>query len=115
MSSTVLPDPMQMATSAEDIAAIFGGEALVIEGAGITLVISSSGEVLWKTEGLEATPEMIAKIIANLLVFNSSALEAAIKKIRKQCMDVDKISKPFQSLNNETRGNGGKNKPGYSR
>ena len=82
MSKKTLQEPNQMATSEEEIAAIFGvqaGDALVIKAEGIVIVIQN-GKIMWKSEGLEVTPELIAKIMAYAL--STGAVKALMQQLK---------------------------------
>lgn len=92
MSKNALPDPHQMATSDEEIAAIFGvadGEALVLKEGEVLVVLTASGQVIWISKGKELDPEMVAQLIAYLM--NVSAIKGLMNKYKIKSSIADRI------------------------
>lgn len=99
MSKNALPDPHQMATSDEEIAAIFGvqdGEALVLKEGEVLVVLTASGQVIWISKGKELDPEMVAQLIAYLM--NVNAIKGLINKYKIKSSISDKIRPKTGSL-----------------
>ena len=120
MSKNSLPDPKSMATSEEEIAALFGaavGEALVLAEGEIVVVLTASGQVIWLANGKELDPEMVAKLISFLM--NVANLKSIVNKYKLKSSISEKIRpKNFVdsvSVENPSATPGSKGNKGYSR
>lgn len=79
-----LPDPSTMATTEEEIAALFGvqpGESLMLSEGMLLVVITPEGKVVWVANGKELDPEMVAKILA--LMMKAGVIKGILQKLAK--------------------------------
>lgn len=79
-----LPDPSAMATTEEEIAALFGvqpGESLMLAEGMLLVVITPEGKVIWVANGKELDPEMVAKILA--LMMKAGVIKGILHKLAK--------------------------------
>lgn len=120
MANSSIPDPNQMYTSEEDIAALFGvaeGDALVMSEGSIVLVITAEGQVVWISNGQAIDKEMLAKMIAFMM--RHGALKGVIDKLkRSQVSRSDPPQSERQSFTNSVISSSNNNKNdrgGYSR
>ncbi len=84
MSYSDLPDPENLITTDEEIAALFGvaeGEPLMIADCNLVMVISADGQIIWMANDQALTPEMLAKIIA--FAMKTGALKEVLAKLKR--------------------------------
>jgi len=84
MSFEDLPEPDNMLTSDEEIAALFGvadGEPLMMSDCTLVMVISADGQIMWMSNGQTLNPEMVAKIIA--FAMKNGALSSVLAKLKR--------------------------------